>query len=163
MLWGFLFSIVLIGLGIYFLAFQKDPSFSPFASLFVIAGVIGILVSPIVALFRKSENKGFTGSILIHFYKNGNSKIYDYHLIGTRKGEPFESKEQVFSVEMKKYIAILTSPQGKCFYIPLRQINGDEIEKLKRISKETMEMRTQYARGTTFTEEEEEKHEPGKD
>lgn len=157
LLWGLLASFVLIGLGIYFLAFQKDPNFSNMASLFVIVGVIGIILSPIIALFKRSGNKGFTGNITIHFYKNGNSKIYDYHLTGTKKGEPFESKEQVFSVDMKKYVAILVSPQGKRYYIPLRQLDENQIAKLKQIGKETNEKRTQYARTTAIIEKEEEK------
>ena len=107
----------------------------------MLIGVLGILISPFAALFQKSGNKGFTGNLRILFYKNGHSQIYDYHLLGTRKGETFESKEQVFQIKIKKYMAILISPQGDSYYIPLRQLDTKQIEKLKRISKDVYQFR----------------------
>lgn len=107
----------------------------------MLIGVLGILISPFAALFQKSGNKGFTGNLRILFYKNGDSQIYDYHLLGTRKGEAFESKEQVFQIKMKKYMAILISPQGDSYCIPLRQLDTRQIEKLKQISKDVYQFR----------------------
>ena len=42
---------------------------------------------------------------------------------------------------MKKYTAILISPQGDSYYIPLRQLDTKQIEKLKQISKDVYQFR----------------------
>lgn len=42
---------------------------------------------------------------------------------------------------MKKYTAILISPQGDSYCIPLRQLDTRQIEKLKQISKDVYQFR----------------------
>lgn len=135
---GLLTSLALFALGVYLSIAETTVSIG---TPLMLIGVLGILISPFAALFQKSGNKGFTGNLRILFYKNGDSQIYDYHLLGTRKEEAFESKEQVFQIKMKKYMAILISPQGESYYIPLRQLDAKQIEKLKQISKDVYQFR----------------------
>lgn len=106
---GLLTSLALFALGVYLSIAETTVSIG---TPLMLIGVLGILISPFAALFQKSGNKGFTGNLRIIFYKNGDSQIYDYHLLGTRKGETFESKEQVFQIKMKKYTAILFLLKG---------------------------------------------------
>ena len=80
---GLLTSLALFALGVYLSIAETTVSIG---TPLMLIGVLGILISPFAALFQKSGNKGFTGNLRILFYKNGDSQIYDYHLLGTRKG-----------------------------------------------------------------------------
>lgn len=104
----------------------------------IILGILFIVFSPFGFLLKK-YNKGFMDKINIEFYKKDNE--WFYHLRGTKNNSSYEEEYKINLVEIKKDICIFSSLNGNEFFIPLKELNEENINDLIIMKDEILKLR----------------------
>lgn len=135
---GFLF--LFIAIYILFLRFNEPVLWyhKVLGYLLIILGLLFIVFSPFGFLFKK-YNKGFMDKINIEFYKKDNE--WFYHLRGTKNNSSYEEEYKINLVEIKKDICIFSSLNGNEFFIPLKELNEENINDLIIMKNEILKLR----------------------
>lgn len=135
---GFLF--LFIAIYILFLRFNEPVLWyhKVLGYLLIILGLLFIIFSPFGFLFKK-YNKGFMDKINIEFYKKDNE--WFYHLRGTKNNSSYEEEYKINLVEIKKDICIFSSLNGNEFFIPLKELNEENINDLILMKNEILKLR----------------------
>lgn len=135
---GFLFLFV--GIYVLFLRFNEPVLWyhNVLGYLLIILGLLFIVFSPFGFLLKK-YNKGFMDKINIEFYKKDNE--WFYHLRGTKNNASYEEEYKINLVEIKKGICIFSSLNGNEFFIPLKELNEDNINDLYLMKNEILKLR----------------------
>lgn len=135
---GFLF--LFIAIYILFLRFNEPVLWyhKVLGYLLIILGILFIVFSPFGFLLKK-YNKGFTDKINIEFYKKDNE--WFYHLRGTKNNSSYEEEYKINLVEIKKDICIFSSLNGNEFFIPLKELNEENINDLILMKNEILKLR----------------------
>lgn len=129
-----------IGIYILFLRFYEPNLWyqNILGYLFVILGLLFIIFSPFGFLLKK-YNKGFMDKINIEFYKKDNE--WFYHLRGTKNNSSYEEEYKINLVEIKKDICIFSSLNGNEFFIPLKELNEENVNDLYLMKNEILKLR----------------------
>ena len=135
---GFLF--LFIAIYILFLRFNEPVLWyhKVLGYLLIILGILFIVFSPFGFLLKK-YNKGFMDKINIEFYKKDNE--WFYHLRGTKNNSSYEEEYKINLVEIKKDICIFSSLNGNEFFIPLKELNEENINDLIIMKNEILKSR----------------------
>lgn len=135
---GFLF--LFIAIYILFLRFNEPVLWyhKVLGYLLIILGILFIVFSPFGFLLKK-YNKGFMDKINIEFYKKDNE--WFYHLRGTKNNSSYEEEYKINLVEIKKDICIFSSLNGNEFFIPLKELNEENINDLIIMKNEILKLR----------------------
>ena len=135
---GFLF--LFIAIYILFLRFNEPILWyhKVLGYLLIILGILFIVFSPFGFLLKK-YNKGFMDKINIEFYKKDNE--WFYHLRGTKNNSSYEEEYKINLVEIKKDICIFSSLNGNEFFIPLKELNEENINDLIIMKNEILKLR----------------------
>lgn len=135
---GFLF--LFIAIYILFLRFNEPILWyhKVLGYLLIILGLLFIVFSPFGFLLKK-YNKGFMDKINIEFYKKDNE--WFYHLRGTKNNSSYEEEYKINLVEIKKDICIFSSLNGNEFFIPLKELNEENINDLILMKNEILKLR----------------------
>ena len=134
------FGFLFIAIYILFLRFNEPVLWhhKVLGYSLIILGLLFIVFSPFGFLLKKYNN-GFMDKINIEFYKKDNE--WFYHLRETKNNSSYEEEYKINLVEIKKDICIFSSLNGNEFFIPLKELNEENINDLILMKNEILKLR----------------------
>ena len=140
----FVLAVTAILIGIYFISWDYGRVITQWSIIIGIIlvgiGVVGAFCSPFIGLFT-GFNRGFKGSMKIEFIKDGTTSKWQFSLKCEKKSGIFTDSGEVNTINLKGKVAVLSTLNGKDYYIPQKAIGGGDWQRLLEIEKEVREYR----------------------